>query len=209
MVNLTGQFKHSKMTINLAILLSGRGSNFVALYSAVQRGDLQAKITLVASNSEDAIGLKTAREFGIPTAVFERKRFSQGSDYSDYMFKILAEHNVDAIALAGYLKKIPPVVVRHYRNRILNIHPALLPKFGGKGMYGINVHRAVIESGENETGVTIHFVNEEYDEGKIILQAKAPVYPEDTPEVLAARVLKVEHNTYWRGVQKYIDERNK
>lgn len=195
------------MTINLAIFLSGRGSNFEALQSAIQRGDLKAKITLVASNSADAIGLKTATGLSIPTAVFDRKQFSQGSDYSDYIFNQLAEHNVDAIALAGYLKKIPPFVVRHYRNRILNIHPALLPKFGGKGMYGINVHRAVIEAGEIETGVTIHFVNEEYDEGEVILQAKAPVYPTDTPEILAARVLKIEHDTYWRGVQKFIDDR--
>lgn len=182
--------------MNLAILLSGRGSNFESIYEATQDGRLPAKIRLVASNNPKAIGLKTARSCDIPTCIFDRRRFDSGKDFTDFILKMFLDYEIDLIILAGYMRKIPPRVVREYDQRIINIHPALLPKFGGKGMYGIRVHEAVIDSGEKETGVTVHYVNEKYDEGKIIAQEKTRVLVGETAEELAKRVLQIEHDFY-------------
>lgn len=194
--------------MNLAIFLSGRGSNFLSIAKAIECGDLSAEITLVASNREDAAGLETARQRNIPTVVFDRKRFDQGSEFGSFMLSKLSEHEVDFIALAGYLRKIPPMVIKRYSNRIVNIHPALLPRYGGKGMYGMAVHQAVIESGDTVSGVTIHFVDEIYDNGEIIHQEEVPVLPGDTAEKLAARVLKVEHRLYPAILQELVLREN-
>lgn len=142
---------------------------------------------------------------GIPTVVFNRSEFEDGERFADFMLEKLGEFEIDLIALAGYLRKIPSRVVNRYRQRIVNVHPALLPKYGGKGMYGMNVHRLVIESGDAETGVTVHYVDDIYDNGKIIAQRKVPVNPGDTPEKLAARVLKVEHQFYPEVLQEIAD----
>lgn len=182
--------------MNLAIFLSGTGSNFLAIARAIESGKLAANIRLVASNCATAPGLHKARELKIKTIVFNRLDFESGKDFADYMLTELRAAQIDLIALSGYLRKIPPRVVRAFDHRVVNIHPALLPKYGGKGMYGLNVHRAVIEAGETQTGVTIHFINDQYDEGEIIAQSLVPVLPDDTPEVLAQRVLKVEHQFY-------------
>lgn len=193
---------------NISIFLSGSGSNFKAISSAIEDGRLSAKIVLVASNTDDATGLQYAEKAGFKTAVFDRKAYQDGNLFAEYMLKVLNEHETDFIILAGYLRKIPPRVLKVFHNHTINIHPALLPLFGGKGMYGMNVHRAVIESGAVESGVTIHYVNEEYDEGEIIDQARVPVFPGDTPEELAARVLKVEHRFYSEVLQE-IFRKNK
>jgi len=195
--------------MNIAVFLSGHGSNFESIAAAIERGDLNASIVLVASNRSNARGLQTAKEMELHTAVFDRKKFSEGKDFADYMLKVLHEHKTDYIVLAGYLRKIPPRVVRVYRNRITNIHPALLPKFGGQGMYGMNVHNAVIESGDKETGVTVHFVDEIYDHGEIIDQVRVPVPDDSTPESLAAMVLKHEHRFYPQVLQCLSDEFHK
>jgi len=156
--------------MNLAIFLSGTGSNFKAIADSIERREIPAKIVLVASNKPDTKGLQVAREKGFPIAIFKRDEWEDGKDFAEYMMKTLAEQDVNFIALTGYLRKLPPRVVRAYKKRIVNIHPALLPDFGGKGMYGMNVHRAVIEAGNKESGVTIHYVDEEYDTGSIIAQ---------------------------------------
>ncbi len=182
--------------MNIAVFLSGTGSNFESIASAIERKELEATVTLVASNKPDAGGLDKARRMRITTAVFNRKEFVDGESFADFVQMQLDDCNVDLIVLAGYLRKIPPKVIRVYQNRIVNIHPALLPDFGGKGMYGMNVHRAVIESGVKETGVTVHYVDEKYDHGDIIAQRKIHVLPEDTPTSIAARVLEVEHQFY-------------
>ncbi len=187
---------------NIAIFLSGRGSSFEAMSTAINEGRLDARIVLVASNKEEAVGLQKAAEMGFNTAVFNRKSYQDGKLFADYMLKVLNEHETDFIILAGYLRKIPPRVLRVFHNRTINIHPALLPDFGGKGMYGMNVHRAVVESGAAETGVTIHYVNEEYDEGEIIDQSRIPVLSGETPEQLSARVLKEEHRFYSAVLKK-------
>ncbi len=192
--------------MNLSIFLSGTGSNFKAIAAAIERGELEARIVLVASNKTDAPGLEAARGMGLSTAIFDRSTFPDGASFAAYMLSTLEEHKVDFIALAGYMRKIPSRVINAYRNRIINIHPALLPRFGGKGMYGLSVHRAVLDAGVSESGVTIHCVDEIYDHGEIIAQRKVPVLPEDTPEELAARVLKVEHQFYPEVLQRLANE---
>ncbi|NQT35710.1 phosphoribosylglycinamide formyltransferase [bacterium] len=182
--------------MNLSVFLSGTGTNFMAIAEAIEQGKIQAKIILVASNKPDAPGLKTAADMGFNTAVFQRQDYPDGASFATYMLDVLKQRNVHLIVLAGYLRKIPPRVIRAYRDRIVNIHPALLPDFGGKGMYGMNVHKAVLESGAKESGVSIHIVDEEYDRGRIIAQRRIPVMKDDTPDSLAARVLKLEHQLY-------------
>ena len=191
--------------MNLAVFLSGTGTNFTAIAEAANEGRIPVIITLVAGNKPDAPGLQKARDMNIPTALFVRPDFPDGKSFANYMLSVLRKYDVDFIALAGYMRKIPPRVIRAYRNRIVNIHPALLPRFGGKGMYGITVHLAVIEAGVTETGVTVHYVDEEYDRGEIIEQRRVPVLPDDTPETLAARVLKVEHELYPEVIGKLAE----
>ena len=182
--------------IRLAVFLSGGGSNLQSIIDKCVDGYIPAEVALVVSSSKKAFGLTRAEKAGIEGVVYRRKKFSDGQAADKFLFDLLKTHKIDVIALAGYLKMLPPLVVQAYRDRIFNIHPALLPKFGGKGMYGQNVHRAVIEARETESGVTIHKVDEIYDHGDIVAQEKVPVFPEDTPEELAARVLKVEHSLY-------------
>jgi phosphoribosylglycinamide formyltransferase-1 len=193
---------------NLAVFLSGTGSNFKAIVDSIDNGEIPARIVLVASNTSDAKGLDYARERDFPVAISKRDEWQDGKSFAEYMMKTLTDHNVEFIALAGYLRKLPPQVVRAYNKRIVNIHPALLPDFGGKGMYGMNVHRAVIESGVSESGVTIHYVDEQYDTGSIIAQERVPVFKDDTPESLAERVLRVEHRFYSQTLKKLFEDSN-
>jgi phosphoribosylglycinamide formyltransferase-1 len=173
------------MTMRIAVAISGRGSNLEALFQALPRG-ASAEIVLVVSD-RDAAGLEHARRRGVPAEVL-----SDSGDASEWL-KLLQTWRAELLVLAGYLKLIPARVIAAYRGRIINTHPALLPAFGGKGMYGDRVHRAVLASGAKETGVTVHLVDEVYDHGEVLAQQRVPVLPDDTPEQLAARVLEVEH----------------
>lgn len=171
--------------IRIAVFASGRGSNLEALFEALaDRAD--ANIVLVASDRSDAEALERARARGVEAAVLPPQD-------EEAMHAALDDAGVDWIVLAGYLKRVPDGVVRRYRNRILNIHPALLPAHGGKGMYGERVHRAVLDAGEAVSGASVHLVDEEYDQGPVVAQEAVPVEPGDTPATLAARVLEVEH----------------
>ncbi|HUP00812.1 MAG TPA: phosphoribosylglycinamide formyltransferase, partial [Gemmatimonadota bacterium] len=171
--------------IRIAVLASGRGSNLEALFEALAgRGDVA--IVLVASDRADAYALERARRRGVEVGVVD-----PADDAA--LLALLERARVDWIVLAGYLKRVPPVVVRRWRNRILNVHPALLPAHGGRGMYGDRVHRAVLEAGETTSGASVHLVDEEYDRGPVVARAEVPVEPGDTPASLAARVLEVEH----------------
>ncbi len=192
------------MPINIAVFLSGTGSNFKSIASAIERGELDATITLVISNRSTAPGLEAAQRMGFNTAVFNRKEYESGADFANDMLSSLLQNGVNLIALCGYLRKIPPKVVNHFKERIVNVHPALLPKFGGKGMYGMNVHRAVIAAGEKESGVTIHYVDALYDNGEIVDQQIVPVFETDTAENLAAKILKIEHKFYPQVLQKLV-----
>ena len=181
---------------NVAVFLSGGGSNFQSLLNAAQAGNLAARIVLVVSNQDNAYGLERARLAGIDTFVYKVKNYPNRSEAHRDLMEVMASYDIDYIALAGYLKLIPEPLIKKYVNRITNVHPALLPKFGGKGMYGNRVHQAVLKAGETESGASIHLVDEIYDNGKILMQKKVPVLPDDTPDTLAARVLKVEHEIY-------------
>jgi formyltetrahydrofolate-dependent phosphoribosylglycinamide formyltransferase len=167
----------------------GRGSNMAAIIEACQSGRLPAEVAVVIGSRAGSGALERAASMGVRTAVIE-----PGDDYGTLLLSELG--SCDWICLAGYLRLLPSEVLTRFPNRVLNIHPALLPKFGGKGMYGQRVHEAVIAAGESESGCTVHYVNEQYDEGAIILQRRCPVEPGDTPETLAARVLEQEHLAY-------------
>ena len=188
----------------VAVFVSGGGSNLQALIDAGKCGLLAAEIVLVVSSRRDAFGLERAAGEGIDTLVFKPKKYGSEEEAASALLGRLAEHGVEYIALAGYLKLLPSAVVRAYPNRIVNIHPALLPKYGGKGMYGHRVHEAVLASGDAESGPTVHLVNEVYDEGRILEQTRVPVHENDTVESLAGRVLAQEHKLYPRVLNKLI-----
>ncbi|MGD1046601.1 MAG: phosphoribosylglycinamide formyltransferase [Bacteroidota bacterium] len=182
--------------MNIAVFASGRGSNFQAILNAIDAGFLPARIVVLISNKSDAGAMEIARTHNISIKHLSQKMFSSEEALADAMLEVLEENHAEFIALAGYLKKIPTQVIRQYRNRIVNIHPALLPSFGGEGMYGHRVHQAIIASGEKISGATVHLVNEEYDQGPIILQKTITVAQDDTPDSLAAKVLKIEHEIF-------------
>ena len=173
-----------KQLKKLAVLASGNGTTLQSIIDAISKKELDPTISIVISNNSDAYALKRAEEANIKTYVL--------NDFKDEneLYQVLKESDIDLVILAGYLKLIPKNVIRDFI--IINTHPALLPKYGGKGMYGMNVHRAIVENHEKETGVTLHFVNEEYDKGKIIAQTKVKVFKKDTPEDVSARVQKAE-----------------
>jgi len=185
------------MTSRLAVLASGRGSNLQAIidhFDNLARERI-AKVALVASNRADSPALIRAATSSIDIASFD------ATDDGSQLLGLLRKFRIDLVVLAGYLKKIPTTVTREYAGRIVNIHPALLPAFGGEGMYGAKVHEAVIASGAKESGVTVHLVDEDYDRGPIVAQWRVPVEKSDTAESLAARVLEVEHVVYPRAVE--------
>jgi formyltetrahydrofolate-dependent phosphoribosylglycinamide formyltransferase len=186
------------MTARLAVLASGGGTNLQAILNHLAaRGQSRCgDVVLVASDRPDAGALERARNASIPTALIRSTRVPDGVD----LLSALRSHRVDFIALAGYLRLLPKDVIDEFPNRIVNIHPALLPAFGGPGMYGDRVHRAVLMSGATVSGATVHYVDEEYDRGAILAQWPVPVLADDSVQSLATRVLKVEHVLYPRVV---------
>jgi formyltetrahydrofolate-dependent phosphoribosylglycinamide formyltransferase len=185
------------MPSRLAVLASGRGSNLQAIidhFDDIARERI-AQVVLVASNRADSPALLRAATASIDIASFN------ASDDGSTLLELLRRFRIDLVVLAGYLKRIPSSVVREYVGRIINIHPALLPAFGGEGMYGARVHEAVITAGAEESGVTVHLVDDQYDRGPIVAQWRVPVEKSDTPESLAARVLAVEHVVYPRVIE--------
>jgi phosphoribosylglycinamide formyltransferase-1 len=193
--------------MNIAVFASGRGSNFQAILNAIQGGRLPASISLVVSNNSSAGALEIARAHGIPAVHRSLRQFPQEEAFDDDLLALLDRHRVDLIALAGYMKQLSPRFVATYRNRIVNVHPALLPSFGGPGMYGMHVHEAVLRSGAKVSGVTVHLVDEQYDHGMILAQETVRVDAEDTPESLAAKVLILEHEVYPRVLAAFAENR--
>jgi len=183
----------------IAIFASGSGTNAQKIMEYFQDHPT-VSVHLILSNNPDAYVLTRARKFHIPVLTFSRQELYQSSHILD----ILSVQEIDYIVLAGFMWLIPTYILKHYPNRILNIHPALLPGYGGKGMYGMRVHEAVIAAGEKESGISIHYVNENYDEGQLIFQAKCPVQPGDTPETLANRIHLLEHKYYPEIIEKVI-----
>ena len=186
---------------NIAIFASGTGSNAKKIIEYLAEKD-HIQVALIISNKATAPVLDLARANNIPTLVIDRKTFYE----SETILDILGQHRIDFIVLAGFLWLIPAYLVRAFTRRMVNIHPALLPSYGGKGMYGIYVHRAVKAAGDTKSGITIHFVNENYDEGDIIFQASCPIDSTDSPETIAKKVLKLEHHYFARVIEKLILE---
>ena len=196
----------SPRTLRIAVLVSGGGSNLEAILVALERGDLpHTEIALVVSSRPGVMALERAKKRGIETAVLDPKTFSTDALFQDALLKRLQASRIDLVCLAGYLRKLGAGLIHAFRGRILNIHPALLPKHGGAGMYGHFVHEAVIRAGEKESGCTVHLVDEEFDRGPILAQAKVLVLPGDTPETLAARILEQEHRLYPSALKLFCD----
>jgi formyltetrahydrofolate-dependent phosphoribosylglycinamide formyltransferase len=198
--NNESQLKNQKPeTINIAVFASGAGSNARAIINHF-KNSAAVKIALIVSNKPEAGVLKIAEKENIPSLIIEKEKFFRGNAYVDE----LKEKGIDFIILAGFLWKVPSALIKAYPNKIVNIHPALLPKYGGKGMYGAHVHEAVIANKEPESGITIHYVDELYDHGSIILQAKCDVAENDTPESLAGKIHVLEHKHYPTAIETLL-----
>ncbi|XP_027185305.1 phosphoribosylglycinamide formyltransferase, chloroplastic-like [Coffea eugenioides] len=191
---------------NLAVFVSGGGSNFKSLHEATVNGFIHGDISVLITNKPDCGGAEFARDKGIPVILFPKVKDGSVLSSKD-LVNAIRSYKVDFIVLAGYLKLIPTELIQAFPRSILNIHPSLLPAFGGKGYYGMKVHKAVIASGARYSGPTIHYVDEEYDRGRILAQRIVPVLPNDTAEELAARVLHQEHKLYKEVVAALCEER--
>ena len=188
----------------LGFFASHGGSNMQAIIDACKKGRLDAEAKVVICNNRGAEALNRARRAGIPAYLLNGKTHPEPDALDREIRRVLRKHEVDLVILAGYMRKLGPKTLAAFRNRVLNIHPALLPRYGGKGMYGIRVHEAVLRSGDSETGVTIHLCNENYDEGAILAQKSVPVLAHDNPELLAERVLELEHEIYVETISRIV-----
>ena len=184
---------------NIAIFASGSGTNAQKIMERFENHpDIRVRLVLV--NNPQAGVIQRAEKFGVPVVVFNRDQFSNNNE----IVEMLLENNIDLVVLAGFLWLIPSAMVEAFPNKIINIHPALLPKYGGKGMYGDRVHQAVIEAGEHESGITIHYVNEKYDEGAVIAQFTCPVEKADSPDDLATKIHRLEHQYFPQVIEDLL-----
>ena len=191
----------------IAVFVSGGGSNFKAIHHQIIQGNILGKIVMVFSNNPNCGAIKFAEENSIPIFIINAARYPNAHTRDEFLLETCLKAEIDLICLAGFMKMLPQNIVKHYEYRILNIHPGLLPEFGGKGFYGTRVHEAVINTGKRESGATVHFVDEIYDHGPIILQKKVEVMETDTPESLAARVLKLEHELFPEVVKAFCENK--
>ena len=187
----------------IAIFASGAGSNAAKIIDYF-RNHQTVSVALVVCNKPGAGVISIAEKENIPVLIIDKEQFFRGDGY----VPLLRSKNIDFIVLAGFLWKIPSTILSAYSNSIINIHPALLPKYGGKGMYGLNVHASVLSSGDQETGITIHYVDEHYDNGDVIFQERCKVSPTDTPETLAEKVHQLEHQHFPRVIEQVVNLRN-
>ena len=185
----------------VAIFVSGTGSNAVNIIEYFEKSSV-AEIVLVISNKADALAVRKAQNKGVKAVVFNNESFKKNGVVLNYLRSVA----IDFVVLAGFLMKVPSDIIHAYPNKIINLHPSLLPKYGGKGMYGKRVHSAVIEAQESESGISIHFVNEEYDEGAIIFQAKVSVEKGDSVEVLAQKIQQLEHRFFPKVIERVINK---
>ena len=190
----------------IVIFASGTGSNFVSIYNHIEKGEINGVIALLISNNQNCGAVDFAKKNNICTAIVDKDIINNSIEYQDFLLSKMSSVNADLIVLAGYLKMIPKEVILRYDSKILNVHPSLLPKFGGKGYYGMKVHQAVIESEESFTGATVHFVNAKYDEGPIVLQKKIEVFNDDAISI-SKKVLKIEHEILPYTVKAFCDNR--
>ena len=191
----------------IAVFASGGGSNFKAIYHQIIQGNILGKIVMVFSNNPNCGAIKFAEENSIPIFIINAARYPNAHTRDEFLLETCLKAEIDLICLAGFMKMLPQNIVKQYEYRILNIHPGLLPEFGGKGFYGTRVHEAVINTGKRESGATVHFVDEIYDHGPIILQKKVEVMETDTPESLAEKVLKLEHELFPEVVKAFCENK--
>ena len=189
--------------LRIGVLASHQGTNFQAIVNACQQGRVQANIALLICNNSDAPVMARARKSGVPAVHLSSLTHPSSGVLDESMNNHLDDENIDLVVLAGYMKKLGPRVLAAYRDRIINVHPSLLPRHGGPGFYGSRVHQAVIESGDSETGATVHMVNEDYDMGKTLLQEKITVKVDDTPDSLAERLHPIEHKLLIEVIQQF------
>lgn len=188
----------------LLFFASGSGSNFQSVIDAIEAGNLNASICGLITDRSEAGAIQRARKHSIPIFTIIPIGHEQ---FTEELLSTLSELSPDLIVLAGYLRKIPDRVINLYSGKIINIHPSLLPKYGGKGFYGLNVHRAVLQNGESWSGCTVHYVDEVYDNGTILAQTKVPVATDDTPETLAKKVLSEEHKLLTKTINKILTQK--
>lgn len=194
-----GFLKNILVKKRIAIFASGSGSNAQKIMEHFKYSEV-AEVALVLCNNSDAYVLQRADNFEVPTHVFDRKEFFE----SDNVVKVLKNLRIDLVVLAGFLWLVPKNIIQAFPNQILNIHPALLPKYGGKGMYGDHVHQAVLDANEEETGITIHFVNEKFDDGEILYQSKFKIEADDTIDIIKFNVQQLEHQHYPRVIENIV-----
>ncbi len=195
------------MIKKLAVLISGNGSNLQAIINSTKYGILKgvAEIVIVISSNPKAFGLQRAEKEGIKNIALDYDNMDK-NDYNNKLLELIKEAGADLVCLAGYLKRIPENIIKEYKSRILNIHPALLPKYGGKGMYGHHVHEAVVKAKEKKSGATVHFADEGYDTGSIIMQKEVDLDETDNHEEVAKKVLLVEHEIFPEAIKKVVEE---
>ena len=191
----------------IAVFVSGGGSNFLAIHHQIKQGKIPGEIVLVISNNPNCGAIEYANENSISHVIINETRYPNPHNRDEFLIETCLKAEIDLICLAGYMKMLPPAFVKQYENKILNIHPGLLPEYGGKGYFGMRVHEAVINSGKRESGATVHFVDEIYDHGPIILQKKVEVLETDTAESLAERILKLEHELYPEVVKAFCENK--
>lgn len=202
-IDIAAEDKVRPAAVQLALFASGGGSNAAQIIRYFENHP-GIDVSLLATNKPEAGAVHVATAAGIPVLFIDKERFFKGDGFAVF----LKERGIDFIVLAGFLWKVPLTLINAFKGKIINIHPALLPKFGGKGMYGQHVHQAVIEGGETETGITIHYVDELYDHGAVIFQANCPVLPNDTATSLAQRVLTLEHRHYPAVIESVIQQKS-
>lgn len=194
--------------VRIGVLVSGSGSNLQAIMDATRTKLLQdCEVALVISNKKDAFALERAKKENVPALFLNPQNYISRTAYFEKIIEELTKYKVDLVCLAGFLLKIESNLIQLFPRKILNIHPSLLPKFGGKGMYGTKVHEAVLKAGEKESGCTVHIVDDEYDHGPIVSQKKVPVMPQDSVATLAARVLTEEHKLYPEAIRLFIQQK--
>jgi len=191
--------------VNIGVLISGSGTNLQSLIDNIEKGNIKGTIKVVISNRRDAYGLERAKKHNIDTVYIRQKDYESFEDFNKAIIEVLKAHEVELVVLAGYLKILTPQFIEEYKNRIINIHPSLIPAFCGKGYYGIKVHEEVIDYGVKISGATVHYVDEEADTGPIIIQETVEVADEDTAESLQAKVLKIEHKILPLAVKYYCE----
>lgn len=184
----------------IAVMASGGGSNFQVILDGIARGKLKVQVAFLLVNNSRCGAVEKAHAAGVMVYHYSSVTHPDPQQLGEALVELGHKNSVDLWVLAGYMKKVPSPLLQNWKGRVLNIHPALLPNFGGQGLYGIHVHKAVLQSGVSESGVTVHLVDEEYDRGPILAQRAVPVLPGDTPESLGARVLAAEHDLYWRVI---------